>query len=215
MYYKLSALELEILSKERNTILKELRESQSTRSQRLKPPILVVPFDSSDLICFIRRDEGTPPSSSTATSRGGSCSQSGDLGTRQKFQRQLQRFGSFVRRRIGQPDPVDRRARRHQRRLATGTATDLAWPGLAGAVLGATGPLMASGAGPALSDPHLAEIGPLMTLKCDVCVLSEYNQVFRLVDAILGANVWPLEATPADRQQMECESINHIETTNS
>ena len=28
--------------------------------------------------------------------------------------------------------------------------------------------------------------------KCDVCVLSEETQVFRLVDAILESNLWPL-----------------------
>ena len=30
---------------------------QTTQRRSLKPPILVVPFDSSGLICFIRRDE--------------------------------------------------------------------------------------------------------------------------------------------------------------
>ena len=30
---------------------------QETRRQALKPPILVVPYKTSDLICFITRDE--------------------------------------------------------------------------------------------------------------------------------------------------------------
>ena len=32
----------------------------------------------------------------------------------------------------------------------------------------------------------------LLGTKCDVCVLSEETQVFRLVDAILESNLWPL-----------------------
>lgn len=57
MYYKLSALELELLARDRNKILRQFQESQETRRRSLKPPILVVPNDSSGLICFITRDE--------------------------------------------------------------------------------------------------------------------------------------------------------------
>ena len=37
----------------------------------------------------------------------------------------------------------------------------------------------------------LDDINPLLSLKCDVCVLSEERQVFRLLDAILESDLWP------------------------
>ena len=40
-------------------------------------------------------------------------------------------------------------------------------------------------------DPMLDDINPLLSLKCDVCVLSEERQVFRLLDAILESDLWP------------------------
>jgi hypothetical protein len=61
-----------------------------------------------------------------------------------------------------------------------------------GAVLGATGTLVAS-SGASSFNPLLSEMGALMTIKCDVTVLSDYKQVFRLLDAILEANLWPQE----------------------
>ena len=36
------------------------------------------------------------------------------------------------------------------------------------------------------------EIGPLLGIKCDVCVLSKETQVFRLLDGILESDLWPI-----------------------
>ena len=37
--------------------------------------------------------------------------------------------------------------------------------------------------------------------KCDVCVLSEETQVFRLVDAILESNLWPLAEEDLEEEE--------------
>ena len=61
MHFKLSARELEILDKDRVSILTKLREShlaskqaQSCNRRPMKPPILVVPLDSSRLISIVQ-----------------------------------------------------------------------------------------------------------------------------------------------------------------
>lgn len=50
----------------------------------------------------------------------------------------------------------------------------------------------------------LDDINPLLSLKCDVCVLSEERQVFRLLDAILESDLWPqnqsMESAAQDRK---------------
>ncbi len=122
--------------------------------------------------------------------------------------------------RFSTPDPVHRGARRHQKRLRSGVATSMPYPGISGAVMEATGALMASGLHPANAGSNgnlgdlgvLGEIRPLLSMKCDVCVLSEYSQVctnvyrikppytisydlqvFRLIDGILESDLWPLQ----------------------
>ena len=66
----------------------------------------------------------------------------------------------------------------------------------------------------------LSDINPLLGLKCDVCVLSEERQVFRLLDAILESDLWPMHQetrVPAQEQtngkvvQNEEESIQVID----
>ena len=60
-------------------------------------------------------------------------------------------------------------------------------------------------------DPFfLEEIGPLLGTKCDVCVLSEETQVFRLLDAILESNLWPLEPEKPDKEDSE-ESLTQAQ----
>ena len=43
--------------------------------------------------------------------------------------------------------------------------------------------------------------------KCDVCVLSEETQVFRLVDAILESNLWPLAESEQGNDLEEVEEV--------
>ena len=43
--------------------------------------------------------------------------------------------------------------------------------------------------------------------KCDVCVLSEETQVFRLVDAILESNLWPLAESERGNDREEVEEV--------
>ena len=56
-------------------------------------------------------------------------------------------------------------------------------------MIGAAEPIFAK-----FLDPKLDEFfDDLLTLKCDVCVLSEFNQVFKLVDGILETDLWSPE----------------------
>ena len=52
--------------------------------------------------------------------------------------------------------------------------------------------------------------------KCDVCVLSEETQVFRLVDAILESNLWPLAESEQgnDLEEVEDEGLEDLEEVN-
>ena len=47
--------------------------------------------------------------------------------------------------------------------------------------------------------------------KCDVCVLSEETQVFRLVDAILESNLWPLAESEKGNDFEEVEEVEEVE----
>ena len=47
----------------------------------------------------------------------------------------------------------------------------------------------------------LSDINPLLSLKCDVCVLSEERQVFRLLDAILETDLWPQDQDESTAQE--------------
>lgn len=47
----------------------------------------------------------------------------------------------------------------------------------------------------------LSDINPLLSLKCDVCVLSEERQVFRLLDAILETDLWPQDQEESTAQE--------------
>ena len=47
----------------------------------------------------------------------------------------------------------------------------------------------------------LSDINPLLSLKCDVCVLSEERQVFRLLDAILETDLWPQDQEESNAQE--------------
>jgi len=179
MFYKLSALELEILKDRRATILKQFQESQETRRKSLKPPILVVPYDpASRLICFITRDDNNDSFNDTATSESQE-----NLSKWQKFRK---RCRTLFKDKSNEANVHHPTIKKHQKRLTSGAAT-----GISSAVMEATGTLMASGYGGKGFDPMLDDINPLLSLKCDVCVLSEERQVFRLLDAILESDLWP------------------------
>eukprot|EP00093_Oithona_nana_P002477 02477.XXX_19386_18217_1 [CDS] Oithona nana genome sequencing. len=191
MFYKLSALELEIL-KDRAKILKQFRESQETRRKSLKPPILVVPYDpASRLICFITRDDNNDSDQDSATSES-----EDNLSKWQKFRK---RCRAFFKNKSNEANVHHPTIKKHQKRLTSGAAT-----GISCAVMEATGTLMASGYGGKGFDPMLDDINPLLSLKCDVCVLSEERQVFRLLDAILESDLWPqnqsMESAAQDRK---------------
>ena len=54
-------------------------------------------------------------------------------------------------------------------------------------MLSATGPLRAT----AVREKHfMDELEPILRLKCDVSVVSNYEQIFVLVDAILQTGLW-------------------------
>jgi hypothetical protein len=56
-----------------------------------------------------------------------------------------------------------------------------------GAMLSATGPLRVR----AVRENHfMDELEPILRLKCDVSVVSNYEQIFVLVDAILQTGLW-------------------------
>ena len=60
MYFKLSAVELEILENQRQIILGTLLQHQTSgRVRNQKPPYLVVPFEPSGLVCIITVDDET------------------------------------------------------------------------------------------------------------------------------------------------------------
>ncbi len=106
----------------------------------------------------------------------------------------------------------DRSIRRHQKRLSSGAAMRIP---CSGPILGgATGSvLMEIATNPEGSkdlDPLLMEIVPLLGIKCDVCVLSEEDQVFRLLDAILESNLWPLHLHDVNQVHDE-ENLDIIE----
>jgi len=194
MYYKLSAIELELLARDRRTILRQFQVNQETRRQALKPPILVVPYKTSDLICFITRDE---EEDDTDSSQASSDDDTKDYTNLEKIQQFCRRFCTFIKGRFSRPESEvkvqDRSIKKHQKRLSSGAATRIPYPGLSEALRGASGTLL----GTSLQlknyqDSILGEIVPLLGTKCDVCVLSEETQVFRLVDAILESNLWPL-----------------------
>lgn len=209
MYYKLSAIELELLARDRRTILRQFQVNQETRRQALKPPILVVPFKNSDLICFITRDEEDDDTDSSQASSDGDTKDYTNLEKVQKFYR---RFCTFIKGRFSRPESEvkvqDRSIKKHQKRLSSGAATRIPYPGLSEALRGASGTLL----GTSLQlknyqDSILGEIVPLLGTKCDVCVLSEETQVFRLVDAILESNLWPLAESEKGDDLKEVEEV--------
>lgn len=124
------------------------------------------------------------------------------------------RFGSFIKGKVTGSDPKakiqDRNLKKHQKRLSSGAA--VRYPGLSHAL---TGQLLGMTVNGKHFDPFFLDIGPLLGIKCDVCVLSEERQVFRLLDAILESNLWPLEATTTtkSRQQEEMDN-NHSSRKN-
>ena len=80
------------------------------------------------------------------------------------------------------------------------------YPGLSNALIGATEPIFGK-----FLDPKLDEFyDDLLTLKCDVCVLSEFNQVFKLVDGILETDLWSTE----ENLEEQGESENSLEDEN-
>ena len=80
---------------------------------------------------------------------------------------------------------ANRSIKKHQRRLSSGAATRIPYPGLSDALVGATASFVEA----AVNNSKLSDLSELMTMKCDVCVLSEYNQVFRLLDGILETDM--------------------------
>ena len=40
------------------------------------------------------------------------------------------------------------------------------------------------------SSPFYQELEPILTLKCDVCVLSTYKQIFLFMDVLLKTRLW-------------------------
>lgn len=209
MYYKLSAIELELLARDRRTILRQFQVNQETRRQALKPPILVVPYKTSDLICFITRDE---EEYDTDSSQASSDDDKKDYTNLEKIQQFCRRFCTFIKGRFSRPESEvkvqDRSIKKHQKRLSSGAATRIPYPGLSEALRGASGTLL----GTSLQlknyqDSILGEIVPLLGTKCDVCVLSEETQVFRLVDAILESNLWPLAESEQGNDLEEVEEV--------
>ena len=82
------------------------------------------------------------------------------------------------------------------------------YPGLSNALIGATEPIFGK-----FLDPKLDEFyDDLLTLKCDVCVLSEFNQVFKLVDGILETDLWSTEENL--EEEVEDKSENSLEDEN-
>lgn len=218
MYYKLSAIELELLARDRRTILRQFQVNQETRRQALKPPILVVPYKTSDLICFITRDE---EEYDTDSSQASSDDDKKDYTNLEKIQQFCRRFCTFIKGRFSRPESEvkvqDRSIKKHQKRLSSGAATRIPYPGLSEALRGASGTLL----GTSLQlknyqDSILGEIVPLLGTKCDVCVLSEETQVFRLVDAILESNLWPLAESEQgnDLEEVEDEGLEDLEEVN-
>ena len=78
---------------------------------------------------------------------------------------------------------------------------------MSNALIGATEPIFGK-----FLDPKLDEFyDDLLTLKCDVCVLSEFNQVFKLVDGILETDLW---STEENLEEEQGESENSLEDEN-
>jgi len=209
MYYKLSAIELELLARDRRTILRQFQVNQETRRQALKPPILVVPYKTSDLICFITRDE---EEYDTDSSQASSDDDKKDYTNLEKIQQFCRRFCTFIKGRFSRPESEvkvqDRSIKKHQKRLSSGAATRIPYPGLSEALRGASGTLLATSLQlKNYQDSILGEIVPLLGTKCDVCVLSEETQVFRLVDAILESNLWPLAESEQGNDLEEVEEV--------
>ena len=54
-------------------------------------------------------------------------------------------------------------------------------------------PVMHTGVDPLVwtffSNPMVQEMEETLSVKCDVCVLSSYGQIFKMLDAILEADV--------------------------
>ena len=74
-------------------------------------------------------------------------------------------------------------------------------------MIGATEPIFGK-----FLDPKLDELyDDLLTLKCDVCVLSEFNQVFKLVDGILETDLW---STEENLEEEQWESENSLDDEN-
>ena len=77
---------------------------------------------------------------------------------------------------------------------------------MSNALIGATEPIFGK-----FLDSKLDEFyDDLLTLKCDVCVLSEFNQVFKLVDGILETDLWSTE----ENLEEQGESENSLEDEN-
>ena len=81
---------------------------------------------------------------------------------------------------------------------------------MSNALIGATEPIFGK-----FLDPKLDEFfDDLLTLKCDVCVLSEFNQVFKLVDGILETDLWSTENLESENS-IDNSLEEHVEVLES
>ncbi len=103
------------------------------------------------------------------------------------------------------PTTHDRELKRHRRRLvADGIAMSLS-----GALISATGPVMNGVDRSSLlffSHPMVEDMEPAVSVKCDVCLLSHYTQLFVALDAILGSE---LDFENAEREETD-ETVAHV-----
>jgi len=60
-----------------------------------------------------------------------------------------------------------------------------------GAMLEATSPLWNKKDPPSQTKLIMDELEPMLKLKCDVSVVSSYEQCFHIVDAIFQTDIWP------------------------
>ena len=91
-----------------------------------------------------------------------------------------------LRHKLSQP-VIDRDLSRHAHRLEDGLAMTLN-----GAVMSTGGPVLDASLLMFFASPMMKDLEQTVTLKCDVCVLSNYHNVFVMLDAILESGLeWP------------------------
>lgn len=193
MYFKLSAREFEILE-EKEAIISRLVSNQQhppahgANKKPLKPPILVVTQDGSHMTAVIQRDNSYDVQDEEAKSEKGSSSTTPALSKKARVVQLLRGFADYVRKRVSsvRPPTHDRNLNRHRRRLADGLALSV------NGTMISTSCALTNGIDTATSwmffnHPFVKELEETVSLKCDVRVLSGYEQIFNLVEALMQA----------------------------